>query len=202
MDKKELKEKIEEGSILTRIILEILGKPKEHVEKTAKDLEKQIKSLERLTVLSSEVASVEPQEEGLFSTFIETEILFKNIHHILDFTFNFMPSSVEILEPDKITMKTARFKDLIHDFIGKHHQVEAMAREIKAHNSIITKKMRIIIKNMIILGLRDGDKDIKTLCKMVGVDEKGIKPYLKELEEQNIITHSKSVYTMIGRLNV
>jgi len=82
--------------IRCRAILEVLGKPKEHVESTVKMLVDKVKENPDNSVLNEKFADVRQEGETMFSTFVELEMVFKGIGPLAGFCFDFMPSSVEI----------------------------------------------------------------------------------------------------------
>ena len=120
--KKEIKDKVAEGRILTRIIIEIVGKPKEHVEKTLRVVIDKIKEQQDIKIVEEKLFDAEKQEE-MFSTFAELGILFKNMETLVGFCFDFMPSSVEILDPKKLGFESNDFAGLINDLLTRLHQI-------------------------------------------------------------------------------
>lgn len=138
MDSENLKEKIEKGAIRCKIILEIAGRPKEKVQEVinekAESLEKEFK------ILSKEVAEAKKVGEDFFSAFIEAEILFKDFISLVGFIFDNMPSSIEILEPEKIKADTNLMNDLLNDLAVKLHQYNEAILKLKAMNAILEKK--------------------------------------------------------------
>src|SRR3989344_4953966 len=111
--KEDMKEIIENGGILVRTICEILGGPKEHVEETIKVLVQKASELKDVWLIKYKIYPAEKQDK-LFASFAEIEILFKNQSELLDFCFNFMPSSVEILEPQKFVMTSQTLAEWIN----------------------------------------------------------------------------------------
>ena len=85
MKEKEIKEKILEGMIHVRTIIELVGKPKEHIEKTLKDYIKQIKDKYLVT---SDVFEKAEEKDNFFTAFAELEILMKNTEEIIFFAFS------------------------------------------------------------------------------------------------------------------
>jgi len=121
-EKKEIKGKVAEGKILTRIIIEIVGKPKEHIEKALKVVVEKIKGEKDIEVVEEQIFNAEKQEE-MFSTFAELGILFNNLQVLIEFCFDFMPSSIEILDPEKLSFDSNKFAGLVNDLLAKLHQM-------------------------------------------------------------------------------
>ena len=86
-----------------RTIIEVLGKPKEHVETTLKKVQEELSKREGVKILTQEVAETKELEK-FFSSYIDLEISLTDIDKLIDFCFDFMPSSIEILEPEKLSV--------------------------------------------------------------------------------------------------
>src|SRR3989338_2726967 len=91
--------------IRCRAILEVLGKPKEHVEKTIKLLVEKVKEDPEISVLNERYSEITPQEKTMFSIYVELEMVVKGITTLTGFCFDFMPSSLEIEKPEQLILK-------------------------------------------------------------------------------------------------
>lgn len=138
MDSAEIKERIGQGAIRAKIIIEIVGRPKEKVEEVIKERSETFEK--QFTVLEKETAEAKKVSEKFFSSFVEAEILFKNFTELLGFTFDNMPSSIEIIEPEKITEDANLMNDLMNDLATKLHQYNEAILKLKAANALIKKK--------------------------------------------------------------
>ncbi len=103
-------ERLEKGQIHFRTIVEVVGRPKEHVEETIRGHVEKIKKDESLEIINQDFADVKKEEdkenqEGLWLTFVELELWIKNLPSLIGFCFDYMPSSVEIIEPKQLTFK-------------------------------------------------------------------------------------------------
>ena len=99
----------EQTHIRCRIIIEILGKPKEHVEKTLRIYVDKIKNDSDLVILNSEFSEA-AEKEKLWATFVELDMIIKGIPKLIAFCFDYMPSSVEITKPEEFVMKKSTVK--------------------------------------------------------------------------------------------
>ena len=100
------------GEIHVRTILEMMGAPKEYIEKTLKDYIEKLKK--DLNIVKEDYE--EAKEQGkMFSAFCELEIKFKDILELLDFCFEALPSSIEILSPENLSYKSNDFTDFLND---------------------------------------------------------------------------------------
>lgn len=188
----EIEERIEQGGVLSKIIIEVMGSPKEYVEKTLKKVVEDIKK-EEFEILKEEFFDAEPQEK-MFSAFIELEILFKNTTRLLDFCFDYTPSSVEILEPLNINYRASDFANLINDLLARIHKSDMALKNYNAENQILKKNASNLLQNIIMLSLKQNEKNIDDLSKEVGIPvnqlgllmEKFINANLLKKKEKNI----------------
>ncbi|GAI04695.1 unnamed protein product, partial [marine sediment metagenome] len=102
----------EEQKITARIIIEILGAPKDHVEKTMKLVLGKVKEQKYLKLLNEKTFEAK-QIKKFWSTFSEIEISVENISNLIGFCFDFMPSSIEILEPENFGVEAAEIANLL-----------------------------------------------------------------------------------------
>ena len=86
----------EKTHLRCKIIIEVLGKPKEHVEESIRDYVEKIKKDTGFIVLNADFAASEEKEEGLWATFVELDMVVKGLPKLIAFCFDYMPSSLEI----------------------------------------------------------------------------------------------------------
>jgi hypothetical protein len=87
----------------------------------------------------------EPKElekrKGFFSTFAEIEIETESAIHIAGLMFRYMPSHVDILSPEKITLTNNDYGDLLSEITRKLHKVEEIVKVLQMENQIMKKKL-------------------------------------------------------------
>src|SRR3989344_1166139 len=88
--------------IRCRAIIEMLGAPKEYIDKILRDYIAKIKN-EGAKIVSERYEEA-VQQDKLFSNFVEMEILFDKPSQLLSFCFESMPSSIEIIEPEALVL--------------------------------------------------------------------------------------------------
>ena len=127
--------------ITAKIVIEILGMPKEHVEETMKSLIEKLKDEEGVKLLRETTYKAE-QIEKMWSTFADLEIEVEEVSKLIGVCFDYMPSSVEIMEPPKMEMKTTSIADLFNDLLAKLHKVDMMLKNALAENSMLKQRMQ------------------------------------------------------------
>jgi len=80
------------------------------------------------------------ENSQLFSGFIEYEIEFQNIESIVGFCFDFMPSSIEVMEPLALSMSAAATGDLFNELLARLHQNDLFLRNMIAELKMLKQK--------------------------------------------------------------
>jgi hypothetical protein len=155
------------------MIVEMMGKPPEHLTKS---IEKHIGVLNdvRDAIVHSIEVSVPkevpvpeglniPRGEKLFSAFAEADFEVETMARLTQIMFDFMPSSVEIIEPSIIKIASTDATDLMNNISGRLHRYDEIAKtagmKIKQLNSQLEKANQIIDeKNQEIEGLKKETK--------------------------------------------
>jgi len=126
--------------IKAKIIIELLGKPKEHIEETMNKVLDELKDRKDVEILNKEVSEAKELEK-FFSIFSELEIKFENISTLLGVCFDFMPSSVEIISPNDLTFESKKMDDFLNDLLAKLHQESMALRNLHAENVLMKQKL-------------------------------------------------------------
>src|SRR3989344_7490963 len=182
--------------ILFRALIEVLGKPKEHVEESLKGYVQKIKEDDRYNVVSEELAAIEKREkEELWTTFAELEIKTERIDHIIDFCFDFMPSVLEILEPNELTLADTQLSTFFNDLQAKLHQVDMIAKQVKMENDLSKKNLAFLLQNYIRLILsKSNHLSAHQLSGLTGVAQGELEDFLDKLIDKNIIDLKEGYY--------
>ena len=112
----------------TRLIIEIAGSPKEHVEEVMKQIIQKVQQEKK--VLRYNIFEAE-QRGKLFSTFTEIDIDFNNFEELIGFCLDYMPSSIEILD-EKIDIKREETENVVNDLLAKLHEYDMTLKNLKA----------------------------------------------------------------------
>jgi len=186
---------VEEQLFRFKTILEILGKPKEHVETTIKSLVNQIKSLKQFTLKDSYISETQEQDH-LFSVFAELELSAKDISSIMGFCFDFMPSSIDIIEPESLSLSSKDISDFLTDLQAKLHQGDMVSKKLNSVNLFLRRNLHSLMRNYVTLALKGGAKDISTLSRLSGIAEKDLKEFLDVLVKEGIVSNTDSRYEL------
>jgi hypothetical protein len=197
MNESEIQEWIDKGHLHARAIIEVLGKPKEHVEQTIKDYVGNIAKDPHVKIVSTEFAPAEEQPEQLFSTFVELEFLVKGVSKLVGFCFDYMPSSIEVLAPEHIAFNHMTVTEFVNDLQEKLHRMDAILKNQDFENQFLKKNLHLTVQNLLTLVLYNRELDEEQLVKATGIHKDSIKTYLDELIKENKVKIVENKYTLV-----
>ena len=128
--------------IKARMIVEVAGFPKEHIEQTIVLLgEKFAENNPSVKVTKRMVR--EPQQvktSKIWGGFIEFSVDVRDLSTFIGLIFDYLPSSVEIIEPDTITEENFKLNGILNDLAGRLHQYDATVKMLRAETRLLSKK--------------------------------------------------------------
>jgi hypothetical protein len=121
--------------LTVRMVLEVLGTPKEHVEKTIKLIIERFKEEEGVKVISAKAYESE-KIKAFWSTFCDLEFQVESLEKLINICFNYMPSSLEIVEPAELNIKINMLNNILNDLMSKLHGYDMIIKEINARKQL------------------------------------------------------------------
>lgn len=185
----------EKQHIRCRTIIEVLGKPKEHVEKTIKDYVEKIKQDSDLIILKTDFAETK-QQDKLWSTFTELEMVIKGIPKLIGFCFDYMPSSLDIIKPDELTMDNRVIADFLNDLQARLHSMDMVIKQLKNENIFLRRNMNNTLKNIIMVALAQAKLSKEQLSKVAGINQKELEIFLNKMVEERVIKKEDEFYSL------
>ena len=199
MEKLKDSEKLEKGYMKASTIVEIIGKPKEHVIETFNKYLEAMKKDEDLEIL--EVKSEEPMEmedqKGIFSTFAEIELWAKNVNKLIGFCFDYMPSSIEVIEQETTRMTNQHITDMLNVLQARLHHTDMLANKMYQENQVFNKSLNVLSRNLIMLALGKKERDMENLEKITGIPSDKLKLFLDKMVEEKLIKEEEGKYSLV-----
>ncbi|MDP7181730.1 MAG: hypothetical protein QF486_04340 [Candidatus Woesearchaeota archaeon] len=184
---------MEKVPVTARVVLEIVGAPKEHVEKSLKEY---VADIKKSNEILTEVFHPAEEKERLWTSFFELEIKFKSAMHLLDFCFESMPSSVEIMEPNEIGFKTNDLTDFLNDLQSRIHYADMQVKSLKAEKTLLDQNAVMIFQNFIMRLLEQEPKTAEKLAEGVGVKKEELLPFIERLEKSGKVKKQNDIYSL------
>jgi hypothetical protein len=142
----------EDFNISASFIIEILGKPIDHVKETMERFVKEIG--EEKGVFINEQIIHEPREfdqgegkEKVFTTFAEIDADFEKVEALVNLVFKYTPSHIEITRPEKLVFKNDYFGEFLTGVILRLHKYDEIAKKLVMDNTILQNKLKELKKD-------------------------------------------------------
>jgi predicted transcriptional regulator len=195
-------ERIEEGQVLVRTIIEMLGAPKDHIVATMKNYVEAQKSSDKFEIIKeyfSEPEETEKDGQKLFTTYTELEIWFKDITKLVEFCFDALPSSIEILEPSKVAFQSMELSGLLNDLQAKLHKLDMALKNNNASQQVAAHTFNTLITNFIGFCLEQGEDTPEKVSLKVGLAPEKVQKILDELTEKGLVSKDGESYSRISK---
>ncbi|MEM4267642.1 MAG: hypothetical protein QXK37_02315 [Candidatus Woesearchaeota archaeon] len=186
----------EKQNLNCRVIIEMLGAPKEHIEETIRMYVNKLKEDYKAIKVLREYYAEPEKKDKLFATFVELDLEVKGVENLVWFCFDYMPSSVEIFEPEEIVYKTRDFTNFINDLQAKLHKVDNVIKNLSAENQVLKKNSTIIIRNLVKLSVKEGGKKAEEIAKLAGLSEDAVEKVLAAMINDKIIVKKGNFYSL------
>lgn len=124
------------NNITAVMIVEIAGRPPEHLSKALEAHIGKMDTLKDVTIVSrkfSEPNKID-EEKDIYSCFAEVEVEVETMFRLTELIFDFMPSSVEVLEPDSVNMNAQEASMFLNDLSGRLHKYDEVAKVAQLRN--------------------------------------------------------------------
>jgi hypothetical protein len=196
MKDKELKEFIAKGHILTKVIFEMAGNPKEHVEGTLKKYIDLIKQDPDYIFMNEFMAPCEERDDKVWSTFFESDILVASFDKLDLLCFNMAPASIEVIEPEQFSLTQKQVTDIYTNLIAKLHEVSISNKNFTSENELLKVNLNRAIRNCVILALVE-PKNPDELAAKVGIDKEHLQPFIDAMLKEKTIMQENNKYILI-----
>ena len=184
--------------VIANVLVEIVGKPEKHVVESLKIMIDKIKSEKGLKIKREK--TFEPkQTESYFTSFSEMEIEFDTTSHIVSFCFDYMPSSIEILEPAELQLESHTFAEILNDLLAKLHSVNMGLANSKAENQMLKMNSEALLKNIIMISLKE-PKTLEEISPLVGIKPKDLEPFIEGFVKNGKIKKDNNKYSLVQSL--
>ena len=138
---------LETKGIKATLILEIIGRPPEHLVKALEELIKQIDEEKKVSVKSKKINEpiLMKDSKDFYTTFAEVDIEVEDILNLAIVLFKYMPAHVEVVSPELIALTNNGWTDILSELTRRLHGYDEVARTIQIQNSQMQKKMQELL---------------------------------------------------------
>ena len=152
----------ETKNIRVLMILEVLGRPPEHLTETLENLIKQIDEEKGVTVKKKEIKEPLPMEnkvgsldkggsekiktENFYTSFAEIELEIEEVMYLAMLMFKYMPAHIEIISPELIALTNNGWNEILNELTRRLHGYDEVARVLQVEKEILERKLKELIE--------------------------------------------------------
>lgn len=129
--------------IQIRFILEVLGRPAEHVKEVTQGIVQRIANEKNIKIIEQEIHEPVPvkEAENLFTTFVEITAEIENLATYFGIIFTYFPSNIEIISPDKVVFNIKDINEIGAALVSRVHEYETVVKKLMHNTEILTKQL-------------------------------------------------------------
>jgi len=126
------------------MIIEVIGRPPEHLTETLNSLIEKIDGEKGVSVQNKKLNEpvLMKDQKDFYTSFAEIEVEVEEIFHLAILMFKYMPAHIEIISPELIALTNNGWNDIFNELTRRLHGYDEVARVIQAEKSILEKKLK------------------------------------------------------------
>jgi len=129
-------------NLKVRSIIEIVGSPENYVNELLDKVISKIGERNELRLNGKEIFKAEQiKDKPLWSGFCDVEMDVENLGALMSFCLDFLPSSVEIIEPDTFYLPNSKLNNVFNDLLAKLHENNLNLRNTQAQNILLRREL-------------------------------------------------------------
>jgi hypothetical protein len=150
----------EKQKIKAIIMLEVIGKPPEHLVDALEDLIKNLDEEKGVEVQKKDIKKPRPMEKKIgittpegetksqsefYTTFAEVEIELEEISLLAYLMFKYMPAHIEIISPALVSLTNNGWNELFNELSRRLHGYNEVARVLQVEKDILERKLKVLM---------------------------------------------------------
>lgn len=132
------------GEIRAHLVIEILGRPKEHLAEALTTLVTRLGAEKGVKIVNKELHEPIPAQDSkdLFTTFAEIEVEFDSVENYFGIIFGYMPAHIEIVKPEKISLQNTHLNELGNNLLQRLHNYDAITKKSIVEREFILNELK------------------------------------------------------------
>ena len=159
----------EEPKIRAMVVLDVIGKPPEHLAEVLEKVIGEIDKEKGVTVIGKNIKDPKPlkENENFFTAFAEVDLEVDEIINLVIVMFKFMPAHLEIISPEILAISNNSWGDILNELARRMHGYDEIARMLQHENKTLKSQIEGITGKQVVtpMTLKSEVKDSKDLKK-------------------------------------
>ena len=134
----------ETRGIGVNMIIEVIGRPPEHLVETMENIVGQIGEEKGVRIIEKKIHEpvLMKDQKDFFSAFVDVEFEAEEIIDIAMIMFKYMPAHIEINNPELIVLTNNGWSDILNQLTRALHGYDEIARVMQTEKAILEKKSK------------------------------------------------------------
>jgi len=126
------------------MILDIIGRPPEHLVESLEKIIEEIGKERGVTLKSRQIKEpiLMKDQKDFYTTFAEIEVEVDDILYLAILMFKYMPAHIEIISPELIALSNNGFSDIFNELTRRLHGYDEIARIMQIEKQVLLKKIQ------------------------------------------------------------
>jgi hypothetical protein len=132
------------------LIIEILGRPVEHVKEAAQTMVTKMAAEQGIKVINKTYHDpiLAQDSKTLYTTFTEIEVELDSLDNYFGLLFAYLPSNIEIINPERLQLTNSNLNDLAHKLVTRLHDYDAVTKGAIVERNELTKKLKEVAPHL------------------------------------------------------
>jgi hypothetical protein len=138
------KKDMETKGIRAALVIEVMGRPPEHLVQSLKNLIEEIDKEKGVSVISKDIKQpimIEGKKD-FYTSFAEIEVEIDEILYLAILMFKYMPSHIEIISPELIALTNNGWNDILNEITRRLHGYDEVAKMLQFQNYQLKEKLK------------------------------------------------------------
>ena len=134
--------------ITATFILEVIGKPAEHLTETLKNIIERMGKEKGVVVKNQKINKPAPmkKQKDFYTNFAEVELEIEGYLKLVLMVFGYMPAHVDIISPENIKLTNDGLTGILNELTRRLHGYDELARVIQMERKILERKLKALLE--------------------------------------------------------
>lgn len=130
--------------ILAQLIVEVLGRPADYISQGLNELITNMSKEKGVAIKEKTLhePALAKDSKDIYTTFADLLIEFDSLGDYLHIVFAYMPSHVELITPEKISLTNYDINDLANKITQRLHNYDAIAKQMLVEKDFLMEKLK------------------------------------------------------------
>ena len=134
----------DEIKIRAILILDVIGKPPEHLIESLKQIIDEIDKEKGVEVKVKDIKepTLMKDQKDFYTTFAEVEVEVESVLSLAILLFKYMPAHLELISPEVLALSNNGWNDILNELARRLHSYDEIARIMQLERNMFIKKIQ------------------------------------------------------------